>query len=888
MSAIVRADGDALVMHVGERPYVVVGTQTITISTHGLNLDAMTNMLAQLLSAEAQTQLEEFGAVEYKVPQQGEDRFSVVAARGGDDIWIEIRRRRPQPAPAVAAPPPVQAPAAVSEPAPAPPPVAAVAEPVADSEPIAEPVPEPVAAAIAAPPSEPPSAPSLEPAWEPPSEPAWEPPVEPSAEPSVEPPSEPSLEPPSEPSWELPSDRSPEPLSEFVPEPSPIPDAITEPVAEPMPVFARDIPAAAITPPPAPPIVPEPLAQDEMAQEPITPEPPAPEPIAPEPIPEPIAAEPEPSVEAPAPVEAPEPVVYAESMHQTAGDSAEQPAAVEQVHEEAQIAALAETLETAAREAEILEQAPRIAALAETLEAARVQEIVEEAPKIAALVETLEAAPAFQQAQEVQEVQRVQTVQEVHQVQGVQAVQTGQTVQTVHTGQEVHAQTHAGHAGGGKPPAPVERAEPIERVEPLEPREPKERVEPREPRERLEPLEHLEPLERLEPPPTVVPMTRTVRIEVPPRTQPPSRAASSIDRLLRVAAARGASALFLTSDSRPWIRVEGDLRFLETEAAWSRADVESAILEIAPESGQESIGRGEATEWLSEFEGVGRIRCTTFHDHRGPGVQLRMIATKAATAEQLGLSREVQALATEAQGIVLVAGPRASGKSTMLSALVDLVNRQRAEYVISLERQIRLVHDNRMALVSQREIRGGAEDAVIAARAALRESPDVLVVDDLMSSHMVPLLLTAASEGLLIFVSITAASTADAVERFVELAPPEMRKAVQNAMAEEFRGAIGQVLLKKSGGGLVAAREVLLATAPVTRVIEEGQLGQLPLTLESGRKHGMMSLTDSLAEFVRAGTVDLREAFRKAPDRTRLLEILKRDGVDTSAVERLA
>jgi twitching motility protein PilT len=170
----------------------------------------------------------------------------------------------------------------------------------------------------------------------------------------------------------------------------------------------------------------------------------------------------------------------------------------------------------------------------------------------------------------------------------------------------------------------------------------------------------------------------------------------------------------------------------------------------------------------------------------------------------------------------------------------------------------------------------------------LREGPDVLVVDDLVSSQMVPLLLTAASEGLLIFVSITAPSTADAVQRLIELAPPEMRKAVQASMAESFRGAIGQVLLKKAGGGLIATREVLLATAPVTRVIAEGQLTQLTLALESGRKHGMVSFTDALADNVRSGVVDVREAFRKAPDRGRLLEQLKRDGIDTSVVERLA
>ena len=173
-------------------------------------------------------------------------------------------------------------------------------------------------------------------------------------------------------------------------------------------------------------------------------------------------------------------------------------------------------------------------------------------------------------------------------------------------------------------------------------------------------------------------------------------------------------------------------------------------------------------------------------------------------------------------------------------------------------------------------------------RAALRESPEVLVVDDLLSPAMVPLLLTAASDGLLVFVSITAASTADAVARFVEHAPPEMRKAVQNAMAESFRGAVGQVLLKKTGGGVLAAREVLLESRPVSRVISEGQFGQLPVALESGRKYGMVSFNDVLVDSVRTGAVDVREAFRKTHDRESLLESLKRSGFDTSAVERLA
>lgn len=567
---MVRADGDALVMHVGERPYVVVGAGTQELSSQILNLGAMTGMLQQLLPAAAQDSLEEFGAVEHRLPPRDHDAFTVVAARGGDDIWIEIRRRRKSVA-AVAAPPVnLDVPPTLVD---VPVPVAAIDQPAQVSEAPLEVMAEPVLV-------------SEEPA----------------------------------------------------------------PVVEELPIVAD-----------APALVEEPLAIDE-------------------------------------------PVV------------------------------------------------------------------IDEAPAVA------ERAPVLQ-------------------------------------------------------------------------------------------------------------MTRTVRIEVPPRAA--AMRGSGVERLLRLAAARAASALFVTSDCRPSIRVEGDIRPLDGEPPLSRADVESAVMEIVPEAEQEAVGRGESTEWLTEFADLGRVRCITFTDHRGPGVVFHMIATRAATAEQLGLSREVQALATEPQGLVLVAALPGNGKSTLVSALVDLVNRQRAEYVVTLERQIRLVHDNRTAIVSQREIRGGVDEALSAARAALREDPDVLVVDDLASAHMVPLLLQAASEGL-VFVSITAPSTIEAVERFVELAPADARAGVRAAMAETFRGAVAQVLLKKSGGGRVAAREVLLATAAVVRVISDGSSGQLQAALEGGRKHGMVPLADALVGLVHSGVVDVREAFRKSPDRDRLLAGLKREGIDTSVVERLA
>ncbi len=588
LTAMIRADGDALVMHVGERPYVVVGSGALDLSTQILNLDAMNGMLQQLLPSSAQDSLDEFGAVEHRLPPRDSDAFTVVAARGGDDIWIEIRRRRKTPA---------AAPVAAAAPAP--------------------PIPVPV-----------------------------------------------------------------------VPAP-PAPVAIA-----PAPVVAEPPPAV------------------------VAPEPPVMATIEPTVI--------EPTVEEPAPVE-PEPV--------------------------------------------------------------DVGPLVEETEEIAA------------------------------------------------------------------PVAPVAVVEPDPPAAVATPA--------RAP---------------------VLQMTRTVRIEVPPR---PAARESGIERLLQLAASRGASALFVISDTRPSIRVEGDIRPLEGEAAMSRAEVESSVMELVPESEQEAVARGEATEWIADFPDMGRVRCMNFTDHRGPGVTFWLIATRTATAEQLGLSREVQALATEPQGIVLVAGAHGTGKSTLLSALVDLVNRQRAEYVITLERQIRLVHDNRSAIISQREIRGGAEAALSAARAALRENPDVLVVDELASAQMVPLLLDAASEAL-VLVTITAPSTTEAVERLIELAPAELRAGVQAALAETFRGAVAQVMLKKTGGGRVAAREVLLATVAVTRVISDGVPGQLQVALEGGRKHGMVPLAEAVAGLVQSGVVDVREAFRKAPDRARLLACLKREGIDTSVVERLA
>ncbi len=398
-----------------------------------------------------------------------------------------------------------------------------------------------------------------------------------------------------------------------------------------------------------------------------------------------------------------------------------------------------------------------------------------------------------------------------------------------------------------------------------------------------------EPLASVEPPrPAIVlPLTRpSVRGERADDGAAIQR--TTLDRLLRVAAARGASALYIVTDTRPAVRVDGEIQILDGEEALGSADVATMLMELAPEPSRQALQKGAVTEWICDVAEVGRVRCMSFHDHRGQGGIFRMLPARALSVEQLGLSREIQALCREAEGLVLVTGPRSSGKSTLVSAFVDLINRTRADHVITLEGQIKFVHESRRSLVSQRELRGDAEELKAAVRAALREDPDVLVIGDLRSADLIAAGIAAAESGRLVFGALPAPSTVAAIERLLDQFPEDRRAAVRTSLASTLRGVVTQVLLRKVGGGRVAAREILLNTPSVAALIAEGHTRQLVPALDAGRKMGMAPLNDALVSFVRSGAVAPAEAYRKSADREGLLVQLRREGVDTSFVERLA
>ena len=380
----------------------------------------------------------------------------------------------------------------------------------------------------------------------------------------------------------------------------------------------------------------------------------------------------------------------------------------------------------------------------------------------------------------------------------------------------------------------------------------------------------------------LLPMSRPTIVPEPPVPIRPV-SGTPLERILRIAAARGAATVYVVAQSHPVIRVDGEISMLDSEPVLSAADIERLIAELAPERD----GASETEEWMTDVPEVGRVRCVSFRDERGPGVIFRMTPPKAISADQLGIPPEVQALCAQPDGLVLVTGARASGKSTLLNAFVDLINRTRSDHIITIESQIGFVHESRRSFVSQRQVKG-PEAAAATARSAFREDPDVLVIDDIRTPEVVDAAFEAAQAGRLVFGAVTAPSTIAALDRIIELFPAERRSRAQAMLAEVLRGVVAQMLLRRVRGGRIAAREILLNTPVVAGLVLEGKTGQLPVALDSGRRHGMVPLADSFAALVREGTVHAAEAYRKTPDRTALLAALRADGVDTSFAERLA
>jgi twitching motility protein PilT len=264
---------------------------------------------------------------------------------------------------------------------------------------------------------------------------------------------------------------------------------------------------------------------------------------------------------------------------------------------------------------------------------------------------------------------------------------------------------------------------------------------------------------------------------------------------------------------------------------------------------------------------------------------LRQIPNQIRSAEEMGLSKAVLDLCYLAKGLVLVTGPTGSGKSTTLATMIDYINRNREDHIITIEDPIEFVHPNKKCLVNQREVGTHTGSFKNALRAALREDPDIVLVGEMRDLETIAIALETAETGHLVFGTLHTNTAPSTVDRIIDQFPPDRQEQIRVMLSESLKAVISQTLCKKIGGGRVAAHEILLCVSGVANLIREGKTFQIPSIMQTGRGQGMCTMNDALLDLVKRKLVEPKEAWAKAPSKAELKASMERAGfrVDVGA-----
>ena len=337
----------------------------------------------------------------------------------------------------------------------------------------------------------------------------------------------------------------------------------------------------------------------------------------------------------------------------------------------------------------------------------------------------------------------------------------------------------------------------------------------------------------------------------------------------------GASDFHLSSGTPPVLRVHGEIEPQMEMPVFSSEEVERLLSPIFPDRNRSEFAERNDTDFAYEIEGVSRFRVNVFRDRRGVGAVFRQIPIRIQTASELGLPPAVVDLANLPRGLVLVTGPTGSGKSTTLAAIVDHINETRTDHIITIEDPIEFVHPNKKCLVNQREVGRHTRAFRDALRAALREDPDIVLVGEMRDLETIAIAIETAETGHLVFGTLHTTTATSTVDRIIDQFPVDRQAQVRVMLADSMRGVVAQTLLKKIGGGRVAALEVLLSNNAVANLIRDGKTFQLISVMQTSKTQGMILLNDALLELVRKGLVEPREAWLKSMDKHGLVSAFR-------------
>ncbi|NWE40990.1 type IV pilus twitching motility protein PilT [Pseudomonas yamanorum] len=336
-----------------------------------------------------------------------------------------------------------------------------------------------------------------------------------------------------------------------------------------------------------------------------------------------------------------------------------------------------------------------------------------------------------------------------------------------------------------------------------------------------------------------------------------------ITELLAAGVRLRASDLHLSAGLAPMLRVDGEVWPFDRPVL-EPAQVAELLSPLLNNQQQKDFEISLETDFAFELPEVARFRVNVFQQHRGMGAVFRTIPSTVQSLEGLGLGEVFRRIADLPRGLVLVTGPTGSGKSTTLAAMIDYLNTHRRQHILTLEDPIEFIHQPKNALINQRQVHRDTHSFSAALRSALREDPDVILVGELRDLETIRLALTAAETGHLVFGTLHTTSAAKTVDRVVDVFPAGEKAMVRSMLSESLQAVVSQVLVKKVGGGRVAAHEIMLGTPAIRNLIREDKVAQMYSAIQTGGALGMTTLDMSLKALVSQGLISREHAREKA------------------------
>lgn len=336
-----------------------------------------------------------------------------------------------------------------------------------------------------------------------------------------------------------------------------------------------------------------------------------------------------------------------------------------------------------------------------------------------------------------------------------------------------------------------------------------------------------------------------------------------IAQLLTFGVKQGASDLHLSAGLEPMIRVDGDVKRINLPPL-DHKQVHDMVYDIMNDKQRKAYDEFLETDFSFEIPGLARFRVNAFNQNRGAAAVFRTIPSKILSLEDLHCPPIFRELADTPRGLIVVTGPTGSGKSTTLAAMVNHKNETEYGHILTIEDPIEFVHTPKKCVINQREVHRDTLGFNEALRSALREDPDTILVGEMRDLETIRLALSAAETGHLVFGTLHTSSAAKTIDRIVDVFPAAEKEMVRAMLSEGLRAVISQTLMKKKGGGRIAAHEVMIGTPAIRNLIRENKIAQMYSSIQTGQKEGMFTLEQTLKELVRKGVITQEDARRKA------------------------